>query len=241
MSSVFAKPTSDVQTQWLDAIVREVVERLLQMDGESKSGPVRSSDVPLEQVPANEILLAEKVITMESLRGHDLSQKTVVVSVSAVVTPAVKDELRDRGAKLERRESLDAVESTPAGSMACLTQGNLSRLDPQLMGLGIKVVDANGLDWDLLRSRAAEEVSRHGGAIMVALEPYVAVCELNRSPSLRAGYSATATAMGKLAQQLQPNVVVIDARRYTHATLREAMNQLKRVMSTRERAGGEIR
>lgn len=241
MSSAFASTTPESQTQWLDAIVREVVERLLQMDGDLKNGPLCSKDASVEQALSNEIKLSEKVITLESLRGHDLSKKTVVVSAGAIVTPAVKDELRDRGAKLERRESLDAAESAPVGSMACLTQGNLSRLDPQLMGLGIKVVDANGLDWGLLRSRAAEEVSRHGAAIMVALEPYVAVCELNRSDSLRAGYSATATAMGKLAQQLQPNVIVIDARRYTHATLREAMTQLKRVMSTQERAGGEIR
>jgi hypothetical protein len=122
-----------------------------------------------------------------------------------------------------------------------LAQGNLNRLDPQLMGLGIKVVDVNGFGWDLVRSRMAEEVGRHGAAILVAMEPYVAVCELNRSDSLRAGYSATATAMGKLAQQLRPNVIVIDARRYTHATLREAMDQLRRIKSTQEQAGGNIR
>ncbi len=241
MSSASTHPIPDSQAQWLDAIVRQVVERLLQMEGGASSKPVQAGEESAEGVAENEVHIADKVITLESLRGINISQKSVVVGVGAIVTPAVKDELRDRGAKLERRATMHVVESCRSEAIPGLAQGNLNRLDPQLMGLGIKVVDVNGFGWDLVRSRMAEEVGRHGAAILVAMEPYVAVCELNRSDSLRAGYSATATAMGKLAQQLRPNVIVIDARRYTHATLREAMDQLRRIKSTQEQAGGNIR
>ena len=155
-----------------------------------------------------------------------------------MVTPAVKDELRERNATLDRRLKLESPSENLAAELSCFAQGNLNRLDPLLMGLGLKIIDANSVGWDALRQSVAGAVETAGGAILVALEPYVAACELNRTDCLRAGYAATSTAMSKLAQQLKPNVMVIDARRYTHATLREALDQLKRIHALSPKAGG---
>ncbi|MEC7978228.1 MAG: hypothetical protein VX189_04780, partial [Planctomycetota bacterium] len=229
MTSPFKSNSNDLQAQWFDAIVRQVVERLTDLGGKPEPAMASGRDEASAVTSADEIHLGDAVITMESLRGLKIADKKIVVSAKAVVTPAVKDELRERNATLDRRLKLESPSENVAAELSCIAQGTLNRVEPQLMGLGLKIIDANSVGWDALRQSVASAVETAGGAILVALEPYVAACELNRTDCLRAGYAATSTAMSKLAQQLKPNVMVIDARRYTHATLREALDQLKRI------------
>ena len=238
MTSPFKSNSNDLQVQWFDAIVRQVVERLKDMGGKPELAIGSGGDEASAVTSADEIHLGDAVITMESLRGLKIADKKIVVSATAVVTPAVKDELRERNATLDRRLKLESPSENLAAELSCFAQGNLNRLDPLLMGLGLKIIDANSVGWDALRQSVAGAVETAGGAILVALEPYVAACELNSTDCLRAGYAATSTAMSKLAQQLKPNVMVIDARRYTHATLREALDQLKRIHALSPKAGG---
>ena len=238
MTSPFKSNSNDLQVQWFDAIVRQVVERLKDMGGKPELAFGSGGDEASAVTSADEIHLGDAVITMESLRGLKIADKKIVVGATAVVTPAVKDELRERNATLDRRLKLESPSENVAAELSCFAQGNLNRLDPLLMGLGLKIIDANSVGWDALRQGVAGAVETAGGAILVALEPYVAACELNRTDCLRAGYAATSTAMSKLAQQLKPNVMVIDARRYTHATLREALDQLKRIHALSPKAGG---
>lgn len=238
MTSPFKSNSNDLQAQWFDAIVRQVVERLKDLGGKPEPAMASGGDEASAVTSADEIHLGDDVITMESLRGLKIADKKIVVSATAVVTPAVKDELRERNATLDRRLKLESPSENLAAELSCFAQGNLNRLDPLLMGLGLKIIDANSVGWDALRQSVASAVETAGGAILVALEPYVAACELNRTDCLRAGYAATSTAMSKLAQQLKPNVMVIDARRYTHATLREALDQLKRIHALSPKAGG---
>ena len=238
MTSPFKSNSNDLQVQWFDAIVRQVVERLKDMGGKPELAIGSGGDEASAVTSADEIHLGDAVITMESLRGLKIADKKIVVSATAVVTPAVKDALRERNAPLDRRLQLESPSENVAAELSCFAQGNLNRLDPLLMGLGLKIIDANSVGWDALRQTVAGAVETAGGAILVALEPYVAACELNRTDCLRAGYAATSTAMSKLAQQLKPNVMVIDARRYTHATLGEALDQLKRIHALSPKAGG---
>ena len=238
MTSPFKSNSNDLQAQWFDAIVCQVVERLKDLGGKPEPAMASGGNEASAVTSADEIHLGDAVITMESLRGLKIADKKIVVSAKAVVTPAVKDELRERNATLDRRLKLESPSENVAAELSCFAQGNLNRLDPLLMGLGLKIIDANSVGWDALRQSVASAVETAGGAILVALEPYVAACELNRTDCLRAGYAATSTAMSKLAQQLKPNVMVIDARRYTHATLREALDQLKRIHALSPKAGG---
>lgn len=176
------------------------------------------------------------VLSLASLRDRPAGTRRVVVSAKTLVTPAVKDELKDRGltwsrelrsiSGTSRTEANSRRDGTSAEPTECFSQAHPGRQDAALVGLPLVFRDAERLDGTALAAAVAASVARHGRAIVIAREPYAAVCDLNREASLRAGYAPTATALGKLVHQLRPNVVVVDARKYSHATLRQILDEL---------------
>jgi hypothetical protein len=79
-----------------EQIVVEVMRRL----GVRMTGDERSSS------PVAELRVTDRVITMQSIEGRLNGVTRVVVRRRAVITPAVKDELKDRKIELivEERE-----------------------------------------------------------------------------------------------------------------------------------------
>jgi hypothetical protein len=80
----------------IDRIVAEVVRRLRAIMATS------STPVAAVRETASSLNLTDKVITLQTLRGKLDGITTVIVSERAIVTPAVKDELRDRKIRWER-------------------------------------------------------------------------------------------------------------------------------------------
>ncbi len=93
---------SPFNSQEIERIVRLVVERLVK---ESASvGEVAAKASP----PVGELRLDSKLVTVSSLKGKLNDAITVLcVPAKAVVTPAVKDELKDRGIRLRRANQAD--------------------------------------------------------------------------------------------------------------------------------------
>jgi hypothetical protein len=81
----------------IDRIVTEVVRRLRALAATSST--TAPSQKPETQSSLN---LNDKVITLATLKGKLEGITTVIVSDRAIVTPAVKDELRDRKIRWER-------------------------------------------------------------------------------------------------------------------------------------------
>jgi hypothetical protein len=79
---------TEQQIEW---IVVEVLRRLGVAGGENTSGPAAM---------AGELRLTESVVTMRSIEGRLTGVARVVVPRRAVVTPAAKDELRQRSIEL---------------------------------------------------------------------------------------------------------------------------------------------
>lgn len=82
---------SPEQLEW---IVSEVVRRLtaaLQSSGQSPASPATA-----------ELVLTDKLVTLRTLEGRLAGVKQIVVPPRAIVTPAVRDELKQRGIKLVR-------------------------------------------------------------------------------------------------------------------------------------------
>lgn len=80
----------------IDRIVAEVVRRLRAIMANS------STPVSAAREATSSLNLSDKVITLQTLRGRLEGITTVIVSERAIVTPAVKDELRDRKIRWER-------------------------------------------------------------------------------------------------------------------------------------------
>jgi hypothetical protein len=80
----------------IDRIVAEVVRRLRAIMANS------STPVSAAREATSSLNLSDNVITLQTLRGRLEGITTVIVSERAIVTPAVKDELRDRKIRWER-------------------------------------------------------------------------------------------------------------------------------------------
>jgi hypothetical protein len=81
----------------IDRIVAEVVRRLRALAA-TPSTPAPSQKAE----PTSRLNLNDKVITLGTIKGRLEGVSTVIVSDRAIVTPAVKDELRDRKIRWER-------------------------------------------------------------------------------------------------------------------------------------------
>ena len=77
----------------VETIVLEVLRRLGVAGGERSSTPAGE---------ANELTLKEPVITLRSIEGRLAGVTRIIVQRRAVVTPAVKDELKKRNIELVR-------------------------------------------------------------------------------------------------------------------------------------------
>ena len=80
----------------IDRIVAEVVRRLRALATSSTTATSEKTETE------SSLNLNDKVITLATLKGKREGVATVIVSERAIVTPAVKDELRDRKIRCER-------------------------------------------------------------------------------------------------------------------------------------------
>ena len=84
----------------IDRIVAEVVRRLRAMMANSSTAVVTSSRESI--TVASELQLTDKVVTLQLLKGRLDGITKLIVDNRAIVTPAVKDELKDRKIAWER-------------------------------------------------------------------------------------------------------------------------------------------
>jgi hypothetical protein len=79
--------------EFIERIVQEVIRRLLKqglVGGTTSSGEA-------------ELAVTDKVVSLATLDGRLTGVKRLVVGGRSIVTPAVKDELKDRSIELVRR------------------------------------------------------------------------------------------------------------------------------------------
>lgn len=80
----------------VERIVQEVIRRLLSLGAEVHSSRQASVQPPLK--------LEEKVISMETIHGRLKGINQLIVKKKAVVTPSVRDELRQKKIELVREQ-----------------------------------------------------------------------------------------------------------------------------------------
>lgn len=97
------------QLEW---IVREVIRRL--QAGHAARGIAASQAPPTATGGAAEFTISDNVVTTAKLEGRLQGVRRLRVAAAAVVTPAVKDMLKDRNVELVRgsNSSTQSVNST---------------------------------------------------------------------------------------------------------------------------------
>jgi len=135
------------------------------------------------------------------------------------VTPAVMDELRQRRVKLKRIDPQLANTSNTTRSI--LIVAPKAKLSKPSTGSGL--VELAELDDEL--HAIVEHVSQGGsesekyGAIWCCPRPFAAALATRTQPQLRGVQLASFAALHQSILEVQPNVLVIDQRHWSHASV----------------------
>jgi len=84
----------------VEYIVREVMRRLREMSHQSE--PPRGGSGSSPPTDTGKLVVADRVVTLATLEGRLEGVRSVVVQTKAVITPAVKDELRTKKIDIAR-------------------------------------------------------------------------------------------------------------------------------------------
>ena len=161
------------------------------------------------------------MITLESLRGKLSGTKQIQVQSSAIVTPAVKDELRQLKIDLvfdaAKPDSSDARQLCiarltdhfvatewlkPLGAVSVCCGDHYKQVAANL-------VDKLSFDQELAAEKTEE--TKPEKAICIAAQPFVAVASLNREQQLRAAFARTEREVSEIKATLNANVLIVES------------------------------
>lgn len=222
----------------IDRIVREVLAELgllSQPADSTNEDRVESANAPQPQPasplrpapparPAGDVVVSERVVTLAAVGERLASARRLVVQPRAVVTPAVRDELRRRNVTLVVEQPTAAAASA-ANRVALTVLG--SKTDPkpladELARLGM-AVDLQTFDCLV---RATDDMARRladGGTVGVLLSNYgaVAICLANRHQGVRAVLASDESRTATDAVSVGANALVLEPRRMAPETMRQ--------------------
>lgn len=195
----------------VEAIVRVVLRRLA---GGNLSSPKPAANGATSgggdgTLPASTLVLEERLITLDSLKGK-LTEKTALqVPHNAVLTPAVLDELRGQGVELQKVNFSSAVDSSTGGPDSRLLIVADGSQHAALGRLGEFTACSQNSPADVRRI-AAHLNSGGKAAIWNTATPFAAIRAAAGNSSLQAVQLHQLEDWQRAANQADPNVVIID-------------------------------
>jgi hypothetical protein len=226
-------PHNANQREDIEHIVRLVLERLKALEpafSAAGTGAAELSSAPAEAPTTGLVQLEQRLVTLEDLRERWPGMKILELPSACIVTPAVLDELRYRGVKLQRRQSSKQPTAGTHNNRSNLTElqallvmvpaGGKSTLTNSVKLLGGTVQyaaeDCN---------RAADTVQAHTQAsqkycLWSSSRPFAAM----RASAVASGHVAAvqlsrASDLQAAVEQAQPSVLIVDDRQWTADSL----------------------
>ncbi len=189
-------------------------------DGASATKEPERDPKPVEQAvpsvrPAGDVVIADRVVTLAGIGDRLLSARRLVIRPRAVVTPAVRDELRRRNVALIVEDH--AVAASGPGKIAIAVLG--SRIDPaSLVGELTRLGMAVGLQQFDCLIRATNDMAaklKNPGTAGVLLSNYgaIAMCLANRHQTVRAVLASDESRTASDAVSVGANMLVVEPRR----------------------------
>lgn len=192
----------------IDAVVREVVRRLMAATATGAAAPSSQSSTS----DTDCVSVSDKVVTLGLLEGRLTTAKRLLVRRQAVVTPAVRDELRKRNIHLE---FVDQKAPCPASSQWLLAMDNVVATTTsgwETVGIGeqLKSTSRQTLA-EFLRELAFRILSERKLGVLISPRPAAAACLANRRPGIRAALGCDARQVSEAMKNLSPNLLVLDS------------------------------
>lgn len=214
-----SNPIQNSNPEVVDAIVDEVISRLtLKLkpgyeNNESVLAETKTANPPSSSnrsvIAKKEINISAKVVTLESLRGRLNENCTVVVSPTAIVTPAVKDELNNRNIELMFGSPTLVPVRNPEADLVIARLENHFVATDWLKSMGNTRVICGRDFSEIARNLCGEDVTFQK-AICFAAQPFVAVATLNRFQPLRAAFARSKNDVAEIMSTLDANLMVLD-------------------------------
>ncbi len=181
--------------------------------------------------PADALVLADRVVTLAQLEGRPSGVRRVVVSEGAVVTPAVRDEVRRRGMTLEYAA---AKRQAPGGACRLAVWNVSKRYDPAPLMTVLKrediPADLQSSNCLIATTDALAAALRRGDTVGLVLtrQPATALCLANRHPGVRGiiGLDAPQTAADLAA--VGGNLLAVDWAARTLFQVKQMISELLR-------------
>lgn len=205
--------TAGIDIEW---IVREVVRRLREQASVESHTNGHRSEKPTAATRhiAGQLTVDDRVVTLATLEKRLEGIQQLHVSPKAIVTPAVRDELKDRNISLVRGGKSDATVSTKEHSTPST-----------VIGLAIDNFDAGALAKMLGGTpsvvnhppqRLADLVGEVSGkvaggtlGVVLAEAPAAAVVMANRHAGVRAAYGFNFPAVRRAVSEVGANLLVL--------------------------------
>ncbi len=215
----------------IEDIVRVVVERL--RTGVAAPLVQATAITPERNVEAiaGEVTLSERVITLESLTDQLVGTKAILVHPKAVVTPAVKDLLRQKNIRLVRQlPSKVSKTSRPAPLVLVANESSQQMLSKRMCTQQATLITARDAASDVStieQHLAAGKV----GAVWCSETPYANVAATLGSKTLRAVQLFGLQDLPHAIEQARPNVLILDGRTWNPSAITNLVSNWFRSLS----------
>jgi hypothetical protein len=210
----------------IERIVREVLARL---GGAPAAVPAAAANGQGKAVTeAATLVLDARVVTLDDLSGRLDKQQSVTVPTNAVVTPAVRDYLRERKIRLVRRQATERVAKAAIRLVVGVTDTKYepSEMLRPLSAQGIQIELAAGGSLTAVTESIVEQVKRDSTLGLVLTEQVAAVvCLANRQTGVRAAAAAKLGEVEGAIQQVGVNLLVINPRGQSGYALRQMVQR----------------
>ena len=201
--------TNIADPEWINSIVREVIARLKKIENVDSSitKPASRQNKPDHASETSTLKLDDAVITLETLRNRLSNVKQIVVNPKAVVTPAVKDELREHQITIVK--SGDSQPQKNRTIHIARLAGTYFPVD-WLKPIG-DVEICSAPDYQAIGNELEKKLKGNEKAICFSAKPFLAAAMLNRTSTLNAAYAKSERDVVEIKATMRGNVLVLES------------------------------
>jgi ribose 5-phosphate isomerase RpiB len=203
----------NVSAAEIERLVREALSRLSAAAPAEPVSSIAPGAKPAAATIADALEVAAQVVTLAEVDGRLGDKRRLIVAPKAVVTPAVRDVLRQRNIVLERRvlgAKTSAAATKGAITVAVAARAEAGRLVERLRRDGYAVQQLAQAGLAAAVRELADEVVRGGSrGLLLADEAEAALIALNRRNGVRAVGGDDAAVVGRTAAAVNANTLVV--------------------------------
>jgi hypothetical protein len=200
----------------IERIIREVLSQLGVGGAASSNG--QPTAVAKEPPPAHDVsrfVIPERLVTLATLEGRLNGAKVVAVRRGAVITPAVRDELKSRNIRLEFHNEEGAKPAAAAKTRLIVGIGDtdldvrtaLDAVSAHVAGQA-QVQSVQSADLAILVRRVKDEFAVQPSlGVVLSVRPVAAAGLANRQPGLRAAWACHPRAVAEAVRTFAANVI----------------------------------